>query len=573
MASFSSKAAAYDPTVAMSRSLPPQGLLGLLDPFFFGFPGVERYWGGEVVEFCFGAFYVGALGLVLAVASGPAFLLPRPPRRRPSGRPGVAAKPIIPPVVPLFLGIGTLLGILIALGRHTPLYPFLYEYVPGFERSRWPSTAGYLVAVHIAPLAAIGLRTVLADRTRTRRTCHAAMGVGAALLLIWLLAWGPLADLFRVIQLAGTPAYQEEAYDASRGAWLVTLAIRGALVLAAGVLGLTHVDRRPRIAIAWTAFLVFDLLLVWRSFATPTARGFYEETPESVQELAEELQGRRIFTPRSTDQLGNFLYGGRNLTAFEWARRSMLCNANVPAGIAQAHGCDPLNPRRHEAFVQVFASDETPWRLKERIFDLWDAALLITAPEVRPLDVPRLDDPDQGIELSRHEPRLGRASLMSGWETFDGERELLDVLLSQEHDPLYRTLLEQTPEGDTPRTPNRMSFEPGEVLSFQEGPNSIAVAGEIGKGGMLRILESWDPGWRATVNGVPAPIYRADFLYMAIPVPEGPCEVRLVYRPRSLYVGLVLTGIGLLGVALCLFLWRRPSPLASEDDFDELATS
>jgi uncharacterized membrane protein YfhO len=67
---------------------------------------------------------------------------------------------------------------------------------------------------------------------------------------------------------------------------------------------------------------------------------------------------------------------------------------------------------------------------------------------------------------------------------------------------------------------------------------------------MLRVLESWAPGWTATVNGAPAPLLRADFLFMAVPVPEGPCEVVLEYRPASVRHGTLLSALGLIVLAV-----------------------
>jgi hypothetical protein len=553
MTALSAKAAAYDPAVALSRSLPPKGLLGLLDPFFFGFPGVERFWGGKISEYCFGAFYVGILALPLVFAAVAGAIR--------SGRAELGSRSIV-----LFLVLGTLLGIVLALGRNTPIYPWLHETVPGFGRSRWPATAGYLVAAHLAPLAGLGLTAALADRGRLRWTAGAALGLALLLGAAAVLARGPLADELRTLQLAGSPPFQVQAYEHFRTDWLATLLPRIALVALGGALGLL-LTRAPRgTAVLWTALLLLDLFLAARTLAPASARGFYDRVPAPVARLRDDLAGKRIFTPRETDQLGNFLYGCRNLGAFEWAKRALLCNANVPAGIAQAHGCEPLSPRRHDAFTQAFAAESTPWQIKERIFDLWDAALLITAPEVeaRPLMVPSLTEADDRLQHSRHEPRLGRATLLSGWKTFDDPLRLLSELLPQgatasagRHDPLQSVFIESSAERAAPAERDRPATGNGEPLPVQEGPNSIRVAWQIGEPGMLRVLESWAPGWEAKINGAPAPVYRADFLFMAVPVSKGPCEVVLTYRPESVRRGLLLSVVGLLVVAALFFIPRR----------------
>jgi hypothetical protein len=569
MAALSVKTTPYPAQVAMTRSLPPQGLLTLLDPYFHGFPGPTRYWGGEVMEFAFGSFYLGAMALVWVAGSARAF---RKPKRRRRIRREDFALPvegaIVPPVVTWFLALGALVGVVIALGRHTPVYPLLHEHVPGFGRSRWPAAAGYLVAVHLAGLAAIGFRAIVRERERIRAASIGALALGGLFLLVWVLARGPLADAMRSVQTAGAPPWQLAAYDAAHGEWLGSLLVRGGIVFATGGLGLLLLDIRSRVAMAWIVMLLADLFVTSRWMAPPTADGFYDTVPAPAAALAEELDGKRVYVPGSTSQLGNFLYGSRNLTAFEWARNAMLCNANMPAGVQATSGCEPLGPRRHEAFVQAFDAPGTPWPIKERIFDLWDAALYLAAPQVSAGEVPAITDPERGLVRSAHDPRLGRASLMTGWRTVPGGRAALDALFAPHHDPARVTLLEDTPGAGAPAPAERRPRETGEHLECAAAPNSIRVSWQIGPAGMLRVLESWDPGWRATVNGEPAPVYRADFLFLAVPVPEGPCDVTLEYRPRSLPEGAGATVLGLVGLVTLYVAGRRRR---GEDEAEDAA--
>jgi hypothetical protein len=60
----------------------------------------------------------------------------------------------------------------------------------------------------------------------------------------------------------------------------------------------------------------------------------------------------------------------------------------------------------------------------------------------------------------------------------------------------------------------------------------------------------WLPGWRATIDGDEIPVLRANMAMPAIEIPTGAeGEVRLVYRPRSLVIGVTLAFLGLLGMA------------------------
>jgi hypothetical protein len=147
--------------------------------------------------------------------------------------------------------------------------------------------------------------------------------------------------------------------------------------------------------------------------------------------------------------------------------------------------------------------------------------------------------------------------LLSGWRTLDEGTKVLDALFSRSHDPAWRTLLEGAPGAAPPAEPERSAKRPGEKLESEAGPNSIRISWQIGDAGMLRVLESWDPGWSATVNGRPVPVHRADFLFLAIPVPAGPCDVRLTYRPKGFTEGAGASLLGIVGVAICFLAGRR----------------
>jgi uncharacterized membrane protein YfhO len=74
--------------------------------------------------------------------------------------------------------------------------------------------------------------------------------------------------------------------------------------------------------------------------------------------------------------------------------------------------------------------------------------------------------------------------------------------------------------------------------------------------GLAIVLDPWFPGWKATVDGAPAPLARADYAFMAVPVPAGQHQLRLEYHPTQLGRGIAVaaaTALALLGA----LAWRR----------------
>lgn len=61
--------------------------------------------------------------------------------------------------------------------------------------------------------------------------------------------------------------------------------------------------------------------------------------------------------------------------------------------------------------------------------------------------------------------------------------------------------------------------------------------------GLLVLSESHYPGWRATVNGSPQPIYKVNGLLRGVEVPAGESKVVLSYAPRSVLAGALLSAL------------------------------
>ena len=69
--------------------------------------------------------------------------------------------------------------------------------------------------------------------------------------------------------------------------------------------------------------------------------------------------------------------------------------------------------------------------------------------------------------------------------------------------------------------------------------------------GFLLLADTFYPGWRAQVDGVATPIYRANISVRGIQLPKGRHEVRFTYDAPGFWRG---TQITLLSVSM-LLLW------------------
>ena len=58
---------------------------------------------------------------------------------------------------------------------------------------------------------------------------------------------------------------------------------------------------------------------------------------------------------------------------------------------------------------------------------------------------------------------------------------------------------------------------------------------------MLVVLDNYYPAWKATVDGEPVPVHRANYTFRAVTVPAGEHVVELHYDTGSLRAAVVIS--------------------------------
>lgn len=153
------------------------------------------------------------------------------------------------------------------------------------------------------------------------------------------------------------------------------------------------------------------------------------------------------------------------------------------------------------------------------------------------------------IQVFRVPDPLPRAYVVSGARVADGDSALA-VFDDPSFDPAREVIL---PEG-RPRAP-LASFAGSSHISLLD-PDRVLVEADLPQAGYLVLVDGYDSGWRARVDGQDAPILRANIAFRAVPLPAGRHAVELVYRPRPVIHGLLISA-GTAVLALSLVLSRR----------------
>ncbi|HEY1788791.1 MAG TPA: hypothetical protein VGJ73_11570 [Verrucomicrobiae bacterium] len=227
-------------------------------------------------------------------------------------------------------------------------------------------------------------------------------------------------------------------------------------------------------------------------------------------------------------------------------------------GIKDTRGYDFANVRRYEELIDGNAGSFFFYRAASA---LPGALPLLAAKYVLNFNSPPPAPPQfdlvysNEITIYRNRQFHGRALTVFNYDVA-APASILASVRSGSFDPRQTLLLENEPPNPLPHLPasaasTALAESTSQIASEQ--PDEVTVDVSMPQPGFLILLDTDFPGWKATVDGIDAPIQRADYNFRAVQLPVGKSVVRFVYQPASFRWGIRLLLAGLVVVAAMFF--------------------
>jgi hypothetical protein len=94
-----------------------------------------------------------------------------------------------------------------------------------------------------------------------------------------------------------------------------------------------------------------------------------------------------------------------------------------------------------------------------------------------------------------------------------------------------------------------------EILEYRS--NEAVIRTSAGSPAVLVMSDMYYPGWEATIDGVPVPVFRVNCTMRGVVVSEGEHQVRYEFRPSSVRYGAMLSALGIALFSAGLILTRK----------------
>jgi len=398
----------------------------------------------------------------------------------------------------------TLLCLILALGRATPIYHWLCRHVSPISLMRFPIKFVILPAFLLPLLAAYGLAGRQSDPGN--KTVHPGRQ--------WLLiALGTVALIFGIVwwnHRFPSPDEDGRAVFSNGSARAIFFAAIAAGLFLTGKIATLKMRRLLQ-------FLL--LLLVWLDLfrhapqpqtVNPAIYQPHFQPPSSTLRPGE---ARAMIPPSARDRL---VFAFLPDLADEYANRrvALLWNCNLLDDTPKCDGFFPLYLHEHAPL----ATD-----LTEPMLDFVGASQILA----------------MQTNTFFWKPRSTYLPLLTGGQkpVFAADETTLQILAGTNFEPrrvVYLPLAAKT--FITATNPATVK-----ISSARLAAQRIEASVEAGAPAMLVAAQVYYHPWRAYVDGKPTPLWRANYGFQALEVPAGPHHVKLAYEDRRFYLGAVIS--------------------------------
>jgi hypothetical protein len=419
-----------------------------------------------------------------------------------------------------FFTIAAIIILLYALGRYTPAFYLMYDFLPGVDLYRRPADATFVLVALVAVIAGYLVHRWLAGAVPRPSRLQRAFEIACAIVLV--AAALALAHSVVGIRPALIPVATAIVLTAAA---IVVLALARTLnarwpLAAAGLLA---------------AFMAADL--AWNdaphiSTALPPER-FAALSPNTENETVRLLRAR-LAAAAAPDRRDRVELIGID---YHWP------NLGLAQGFDHVFGHNPLRLRWFYEATHVGDTVAIP---PQRIFsplypsyrsvfaDLLGLRFIATGVPIEQIDSSL--KPGDLILLARtadayvyENPRaLPRVMLLTDWRLADFE----EILRSgwPDVDPRRTVLLTKAPIGFARSAAVGLA---GSARLLRYANTEVMVEADAPGGGVLLLNDVWQPWWRAEVDGADTEILKADVIFRAVVVPRGRHVVRFSFHPFS----------------------------------------
>ena len=449
-----------------------------------------------------------------------------------------------------------------AMGKNTSLYYYLYEYLPFFNKLRYPVKFIFMAILILCIVAGLGYdsfkRETNRQNNKTLPQLFLVLGflgmVGFGTLILFntqfitylnSLGWGP-------------PKYNEIAVNLFN---IKRLFVFASLFCLCIYLYFQPLFRKPFLLVCIISIFVLDLFFSNYGYYKKESLVRINKPSENSQFIQSDPTLFRIYTNFKIGKKSNFP-SGHNWDELSANKEMLQFGTMVSSSIFHSQGNEVMRQARWENINTLF--DSAPLSESANLLGLMNVKYIISKHDLPSPNFKQIhsaypplirknqdEEKPETVNIYENKNVFPRAFLVPRCKVLTKDEEYSTAFKSKQFDPNSVVLLDKNPKSfDCEK--QKIIDSKGTVEIEAYNSNSVYLMVVSNSRQFLFMSDSFYPGWKAYVDGEEKEIFRANYQFRAVLIEPGEHTLRFEYDPFSFKLGLAITLLTIL-VSLIYF--------------------
>lgn len=444
-------------------------------------------------------------------------------------------------------------SVLFCFGDLLPTYSFCYKFLPGFNMIRYPIKFFLFASFSIALLAGFGSEHLI--RTVEKKKSKYPFILLLILTSIYIIIYG--LGIFKEDSII---SFVKDTYFSSYTLQVITEWYKQllnnvlliSLFLIATTLVFYFIKKRlitvNILSFCLVAILLCDLFISGNKINPLLPQSLYTNKPKTLKFIQQDTSCYRIILDSETERFYHIIRGSTLEDALLNVQRGLVPNFGVFHGLFDAGGYESLMLNDYTRFLKE--TEKSP-----QLLNLINVKYIIS---VKPLK-------REGLKLlfNWHGNRiyanlhfLPRAFLVPNVIVIKDRDKILTRLSSRGFDPYKEIILDEFPISKIKFQCSNIKLQQTDVTIVQYQPNKVVINTSCNNNAFLFLSDNYYPGWKAYIDGQKTEIYRANWTFRAISVPNGKHKIEFIYSPLSFKIGIIISILIIIGLPVAIRIFR-----------------
>ncbi|MBI5049229.1 MAG: YfhO family protein [Deltaproteobacteria bacterium] len=505
-----------------------------------------------------------------------------------------------------------LFSFVLAFGKNTGIYEYLYYYLPFFNKIRYPVKFLFLVFILFSICAGLGWDSLKQSLEQKRKSGKRIIFGLLCLATIAAIAFGFLSYFdnevkdFLIKKGIKYPEYNDVKVNVFNTKRLLVIFILSALMLYGSLRSIKMQRILPYLLVS---ILTIDLFFAHIGYYFSVKSEEYHKSSKSMNFILKDNKElfRVFLTPKTKNdsKIVISLDNTEDISSVNMGKE-IIQGYNIERRIFDIEGFEVVRLLDYEKLfvflTTVPAIDST------NLLALLNVKYVLSIPDIESDEfktvktIAKLLKPEGNKDGKKPEGEnflriyqnlnyLPRAFLVEKNRVITKEEEYKKVMQSKDFKPSEEALLYEEPwekkigvggqgagvensklkvQNSRPDKKSEDKTDKNEVKILNYRNNSMKLNVNTDKPKILVISETYYPGWKAYVDGKETKILKANFVFRAVPLSAGKHTVEFIYDPWTFKIGLYITLatiILLLSFGIFAFFSRSQAPAWKRGEF------